>query len=103
MVWVSICYVACAIMNIVTHDMLQDTFVAITLESGTYIKKEVYHLFPCHTRRQVDIVITRDSFQTLAVVVIADLTCPNLVQCASTMTTHASTTVAQDKAQSYIE
>jgi hypothetical protein len=51
----------------------------------------------------VDIVITKDNFQTLADVVIADLTRPNLVQRASMMTTHASTIVARNKAQSYIE
>jgi len=49
----------------------------------------------------VDIVITRDSFQTLADVVIIDPTRPNLVQHVFTTITHAMIVVTQDKAQSY--
>jgi len=46
----------------------------------------------------VDIVITRDSFQTLADVVIIDPTRPNLVQHVFTTITHAMIVVTQDKA-----
>jgi len=46
----------------------------------------------------MNIVITRDDFQTLVDVVIVDLTCTNLVQCASTMIVHVTTIVVQDKA-----
>jgi hypothetical protein len=49
----------------------------------------------------VDIVITRDSFQTLANVVIIDSTRPNLVEHVFTIITHATIVAAQDKAQSY--
>jgi hypothetical protein len=45
----------------------------------------------------VDIVITKNDFQTLVDVVIVDLTCIDLVQCASTMIVHATTIVVQDK------
>jgi hypothetical protein len=48
----------------------------------------------------MDIVITRDGFQTLADVVIVDPTRTNLLQCALTTTTHATIVVAQDKARS---
>jgi hypothetical protein len=50
----------------------------------------------------MDIVITRDNFQTLANIIIVDLIHPYLVQCAS-MTTHAVTIVVHDKAQFHIE
>jgi len=58
---------------------------------------------PPHTKTQVDIVITRNNFRTLADVVIVDSTHPNLVQCASTTTMHVATIVAQNRAWSYIE
>jgi hypothetical protein len=47
----------------------------------------------------MDIVITRDCFRILADVVIIDLTHTDLVQHASTMTTHAMTIIVQDKAR----
>jgi hypothetical protein len=49
----------------------------------------------------MDIVITRDNFQTLMDVVIADLTCPYLVFHVLTTTVHASIFAAQNKTQSY--
>jgi hypothetical protein len=49
----------------------------------------------------MDIVIIRDNFRTLADVVIANPTCPNLVQHASMTTLHATTIVVQNKPQSY--
>jgi hypothetical protein len=52
--------------------MLQDIVVDIVSESGTHIYKEITHLFPCHIRKQMDIVITRDGFQTLSNVIIID-------------------------------
>jgi hypothetical protein len=51
--------------------------------------KKGFSLFPCHKWKKVDIFITRNNFQTLANVVIANPTCIDLVQCASTTTTHA--------------
>jgi len=56
-----------------------------------------------HIQRQVDIFITRNSFQTLTNVFIADPTCIDLVQCALTTTAHAMTVVTQNKTQSYIK
>ncbi len=40
------------------HDIFQDIIAAIILESGTHVKREVSHLFPCYTKRQMDILIT---------------------------------------------
>ncbi len=45
-------------------------------------------------RRQVDIVITKDDFQTLAKIVIVNSTHIDLVQHAFTTTTHAIIIVA---------
>ncbi len=45
----------CKSEHITTHD----NFVIITLDNGTQIQKEVSHLFPHHTWKQMDIVITR--------------------------------------------
>jgi hypothetical protein len=46
----------------------------------------------------MDIVISRNNFQTLVDIVITDSTCINLVQRVSTTTTHVATIVAQNKA-----
>jgi hypothetical protein len=51
----------------------------------------------------MDLVITKDNFQTLMDVVIADLTRTNLMQCVSMTTLHVTTIVTQDKARSYTE
>jgi hypothetical protein len=58
--------------RITTHDILQDTVAIITLESEAHVHKEDSHLFPCHTWRRMNIVITRDNFRTLVDVVIAE-------------------------------
>jgi hypothetical protein len=50
------------------------------------------------THEDEDIVITRDIFQTLVDIVIVNLIHTNLVQHASTMTTHPTTIIAQNKA-----
>jgi hypothetical protein len=46
----------------------------------------------------MDIVIIKDDFQTLANIVIIDLTCTDLVQHALTMTMHVTTIAIQDNA-----
>jgi hypothetical protein len=66
------------------------------------VQREVSHLFPCHTRRRVDIVITRDNFCTLANVIV-DPTPIYLVQCVLMTTSHVAIIATQDKAQSYIK
>jgi hypothetical protein len=71
------------------------------LESGTRVQKNVSHLFPHHTQKQVDIVITKDNFQTLVDVVIVNQIHTNLVQRASMMIVHVTTIVVQNKARSY--
>ncbi len=85
------------------HITSHDNFATITLDSGTHIQNEVSHLFPHHTRKRMDIVITRDDFWTWVDVVIANPTHTNLVQCPSTTTTHVTTFAIQNKAQSYIK
>jgi hypothetical protein len=51
----------------------------------------------------VDIVITRNNFQTLVSIIIINPTCTNLVQCASTMIAHVATVATQDNARSYTQ
>ncbi len=84
-----------------THDTFRDTIATIASKNETHVQRKVSHLFPCHTQRRMDIVITRNGFQTLANVVIINSTCTNLVQCALTMTTHVTTIAVQDNARSY--
>jgi hypothetical protein len=62
-----------------SHDTFQDIVVAIASKSGAHVQREVFHLFPCHTRKRMDIVITRDNFRTLANIVIVDPTRIDLV------------------------
>jgi hypothetical protein len=52
----------------------------IDLESGAHIQREVSHLFPCHTLQRMDILITKDGFQTWMDIVIINLTRTNMVQ-----------------------
>ncbi len=85
-----------------THDTFQNTVVTMVLESGAHIQREVSHLFPCHKQKQVDIVITRNDFWTLANVVIVALTCTDLVQHALLIIAHAITIAVQNKIQFYI-
>jgi hypothetical protein len=51
----------------------------------------------------MDIVITRNSFQTLVDIIIVNPTCTNLVQHALMMTMHVTTIATQNKAQSYTQ
>jgi len=64
-------------------------------------RKRFFTFSPHHTRRQADIVITKNSFWTLTNVVIINATCTNLVQRVSTMTMHAKIVATQDKVRSY--
>ncbi len=94
-------YYLCNNERIATHDTFQDTIVIIMLKNGAHVQREVSHFFPHHTRRWMDIVITRNNFQTLANIIIINLTCTNLAQRASMMTAHVIIVATQDKAQSY--
>jgi hypothetical protein len=49
------------------------------------------------------IFFTRNNFQTLIDIVIADSTYLNMVQCATSTTTHAMIIVTQKKTRSYVE
>jgi hypothetical protein len=51
----------------------------------------------------LDIVITKNGFQTLMDIVIADLTHTNMVQQILTMMTNAMMMVVQEMTQSYVE
>jgi hypothetical protein len=64
------------------------------LKSGAHVQKEVSHLFLHHIQQQVDILITKDGFWTLMVVIIANPTYINMVQRVSTMITHVMMMVA---------
>jgi hypothetical protein len=71
--------------SLTTHENVVATFA---LESGTHVQREVSHLFPHHTQKQINILINRDNFRTLMDVVIINSTCTNMVQRTSTMLTH---------------
>jgi len=62
------------------HDVVQDSFVSITRDAK-------FHVFPMPSFQtswqQMDIVLTVDGIPILADVVIADLTCVNLVSRAT--------------------
>jgi hypothetical protein len=73
------------------------------IEKWSSRTKRGFSPFPHHTWRQMDIIITRDNFQTLTNIVIANPTHTNLVQHASTTIVYATIVVVQDKTQSYIE
>jgi hypothetical protein len=51
----------------------------------------------------MDIFINRNNFQTLMDVVITNLTCIDMVQQTSTITTLVMMMVVQEKTQSYVE
>jgi hypothetical protein len=85
----------------IAHDTLWNIVATIMSKSGVHKQREVSHLFPCHTWKWMDIVISKDGFWTLVDVVIVNLTCIDLVQHALMTIMHASIVVAQDKARSY--
>jgi len=86
-----------------THDTFQDTIVVIASKTGIHVQTKVFHFFPCYTWKRTNIVITRNNFQTLTNIVIANPTHTNLVQHNSITTAHAGTVATQDKARSYTE
>ncbi len=69
----------------------------------THVQKEVTHLFLHHTQEGMNILITRDDFQTLMDIIIVDLTRTYMVQRTSTTTTHVTMLAIQEKTQSYNE
>ncbi len=81
------------------NNPLWDIVVVIILKSGTHVEKEVSHLFFCHTQRQVNILITRNDFQTLMDIVIIDQTFTYMVQWTST-TSHETMMAIQKKTRS---
>ncbi len=85
---------------IATHNTLWDVITTIVLKSGT-LERKVSHLFPPHTPHQINILITKGTFQMLPDIIIIHLTYLNMVQCASTMTSHIATVIAQKKTWSY--
>jgi hypothetical protein len=79
------------------HNTFHNVITAIALKSGTHVQREVSHLFPRQTQRQVDILITKYGFRVLMDVVIAYPTRTNMVQRTSTMTSLATMMVIQKK------
>ncbi len=69
----------CGNERILAHDTLWDINATITSKNGTHIQREVFHLFPHHTWRWVDLVITKDKFWTLADIIIVNPIRLNLV------------------------
>jgi hypothetical protein len=67
----------CKNEHIANHDTFWDTITAIASKNGVHVQKKVF-TFSLATHED-DIVITKNSFGTLANVVIVDLTCINLV------------------------
>jgi len=69
------------------HDVVQDSFVSITRDAKFHVLREQTHVFPMPSFQtswqQMDIVLTVDGIPILADVVIADLTCANLVSRAT--------------------
>jgi hypothetical protein len=63
----------CESEDTTTHDTLQDIITTIVLESASHVQMEVSHLFPHPIRRRMNILITKDGFQTLMDVAIVDL------------------------------
>jgi hypothetical protein len=80
MIWVSICYVARVGMNTLKPMIRFEIPLQLSRwkMEPTY-KKKVSHLFSYHTRKRVDIVITKNGFQTLVNIIIANLIRTNLV------------------------
>ncbi len=68
---------SCGSERIVAHDMFQDTIATIAAKTRAHIQIQVFHLFLCHTQRQMDIVITKDNFGMLINVIIANLISPD--------------------------
>ncbi len=84
----------CGSERIVAHDTLWDIVIAIVLESGTHVQREVSHLFLCHIQQRVNTLITKDDFCTLMDVIIVDSIHIDMVQQTLTMTTHVVMMVA---------
>jgi hypothetical protein len=57
--------------------------------------------FPHRIQHQINIFITKNGYQTLVNVVVNNLNFSNMVQHASSTTTHAATDVTQKKTRSY--
>jgi hypothetical protein len=62
----------CRNEHIAAHNTLWNTIATIALENGTHIQKEVSRLFSYHTWKWVDIIITRNGFQTLVNIIIVN-------------------------------
>jgi hypothetical protein len=92
----------CKNERITNHNALWNIIVTIVLESETHVQREVSHIFLCHTQWRMDILITRDNFQTF-MDVITNLIHRNIMWWTSTETTHVTMMTIQEKTWSYIE
>ncbi len=89
-------FMLCKNECIATHNTLQDAITTIVLESGA-LERKVSHLFPPHTPHQIDILITKGTFQMLANIIITHLTRLDMVQRASSTISHIAIVIAQKK------
>lgn len=83
--------------HIVAHDALRHIVVVIDLENEAHVQKEVSHFSPCQIEQQMDILVTKDNFQTLMDIVIVDLTHIDMVQRTLMAIEHVAMMVAQEK------
>jgi len=81
----------CENEHIVTHNTIWDNVIVVSLKNGAHVYIKVSHLFSYHTWLQINILITKHDFQTLANVITVDSTYLDIVQCASSMTMHVAT------------
>ncbi len=100
-IWVPICFDAP--IGVSVQQPMIHFIIIIAFESGTHVQRKVSHFFPYQTQQQMDILITKDGFQTLMDVIIVDSIHTNMVQRASTTMTHVMMMVAQEKTRSYAE
>ncbi len=111
MIWVFICWFGYSLamllvwkwMHCRDHDMFWDTIATFVRKSGAHEQRKVSHLFPCHTWKWVDIVITKDDFKTMVDIVIVASICINLVECALMTIMYATIFVVQNKKWYYIK
>jgi hypothetical protein len=74
----------------IAHNTFWDIVATIVLENKTHVEREVSHLFPCHIRWQVDILIIRNGFHTLMDIVIVDPIHTDMVQWTLMIITHVA-------------
>jgi len=78
----------CGSERSIAYNILWDIVTTIDLESGAHIHRKFPTFSLATFNNKVNILITRYGFWTLANTIIANLTCPNMLQHASYMIVH---------------